>query len=98
MDKELKLIIILFVSIICLLVGVLTFSNGAEIKSLKNGTSAYSTIIIDGKEYETSTIKEIKARTRYDLETEFEITFNDDTKVFFTNNSYSLKDKKPEEN
>lgn len=69
-----------------------------EIKSLKNGTSAYSTIVIDGKEYETNAIKEIKAKTRYDLETEFEITFNDDTKAFFTNNNYSLKDKKPEEN
>lgn len=97
MNKELKLITILFALIICLMVGVLTCSNSVEIKNLKNRTSVYSTIVIDGKEYETNTIKEIKAKTRYDLETEFEITFNDDTKVFFTNNNYSLRNKKLEE-
>ena len=98
MNKELKLITILFALVICLGVGVLTCSNSMEIKNLKNSTSVYSTIVIDGKEYKTSTIKEIKAKTRYDLETEFELTFNDDTKVFFTNNNYSLKDKKLKEN
>lgn len=79
---------------ILLLVGVVKWDAYSSEVVFKNDISQYTTLVVNGEEYNTEDIVSVECIAGVYQEDKFTITLKDGTKVFFLENTYTLRNKK----
>jgi len=85
---------ILIVICILLLIGVVKLDAYVSEVAFRDDISQYTTLIVNGEEYNTEDIVNVKCIAGIYQENKFTITLKDGTKVFFLKNTYTLRNKK----
>lgn len=85
---------ILIVVCILLLIGVVKFDAYASEVVFRDDISQYATLVVNGEEYNTEDIVNVKCIAGIYQENKFTITLKDGTKIFFLKNTYTLRNKK----
>lgn len=93
-DAPLWVYLTVIVICILLLIGVVKWDSYASKTVFENEISQYTTLVVNGEEYNTEDIVNVKCIAGIYQENKFTITLKDGTKVFFLKNTYTLKNKK----
>lgn len=92
--KEFIAVFIIFWIAIGLLVGVLKWKASDNEKDFMIEISSYETISINGEDYNTDEVTSVISHAGVYEEDAYEIILKDGTKIYFSANGYTLKDKK----
>lgn len=92
--KEFVAVIILFIVCICILLGIVKLKANSNEKDFMTEISSYETISINGEDYKTDEVTTVTSHPGIYEEDAYEIILKDGTKIYFSANSYALKDKK----
>jgi len=92
--KEFVAVIILFIVCIGILLGIVKLKANSNEKDFMTEISSYETISINGEDYDTDEVVTVTSRVGIYEEDAYEIILKDGTKIYFSANGYTLKDKK----
>ena len=92
--KEFVAVIVLFVVSIGILLGVIKLKANSNEKDFMAEISSYETISINGENYDTDEVITVTSHVGICEEDAYEIILKDGTKIYFSANGYTLKDKK----
>ena len=92
--KEIGAVLILFVVSIGILLGITKLKVNSNEKDFMAEISSYETISINGEEYKTDEVTSVTSHPGMYEEDAYEIVLKDGTKIYFSANGYTLKDKK----
>lgn len=92
--KEFVAVIIFFVVCVGILVGVVKLKGNSLEKDFMTEISSYKTISISGEDYNTDEVVTVTAHPGVYEEDAYEIILKDGTKIHFSANGYTLKDKR----
>lgn len=92
--KEFVAVIILFVVCIGILIGVIKLKANSNEKDFMTEISSYETISINGEDYDTDEVVTVTSHVGIYEEDAYEIILKDGTKIYFSANGYTLKDKR----
>jgi len=84
-------VLILIFLFILLLAGLQSCESRVGKEDFEKEIEGYSTIVVNGEEFQIKDIVEINYTTQYYEEDHIEIILSDGTKVIFTEGSYTLK-------
>ena len=93
-EPPLWIFLVMIVVSILLLVGLAKWDAYSSEVVFRNETSQYTTLVVNGEEYNTEDIVNVKCIAGIYQEDKFTITLKDGTKVFFLENTYTLRNKK----
>ena len=86
--------LVVIVVCILLLIGVVKWDAYLGEVVFRNDISQYTTLVVNGEEYNTEDIVSVECMAGIYQEDKLIITLKDGTKVFFLENTYTLKNKK----
>lgn len=92
--KEVAAVLILFVVCIGVLLGVIKLKANSNEKDFMTEISSYETISINGEDYKTDEVTTVTSHPGIYEEDAYEIVLKDGTKIYFSANGYTLKDKR----
>lgn len=92
--KEFVAVLILFVVCIGILIGVVKLKANSNEKDFMTEISSYETISINGEDYKTDEVTTVTSHPGIYEEDAYEIVLKDGTKIYFSANGYTLKDKR----
>lgn len=92
--KEFIAVFIIFWIAIGLLVGAIKWKGNSNEKDFMTEISSYETISINGEDYNTDEVTSVTSHVGIYEEDAYEIVLKDGTKIYFSANGYTLKDKK----
>lgn len=92
--KEVGAVLILFVVSIGILLGVIKLKANSNEKNFMTEISSYETISINGEDYKTDEVTTVTSHPGIYEEDAYEIVLKDGTKIYFSANGYTLKDKR----
>lgn len=92
--KEVGAVLILFVVSIGILLGVIKLKANSNEKDFMTEISSYETISINGENYDTDEVVTVTSHVGIYEEDAYEIILKDGTKIYFSANGYTLKDKR----
>jgi hypothetical protein len=92
--KEFVAVIVLFIVCIGVLLGVVKLKANSNEKDFMTEISSYETISINGEDYKTGEVTMVTSHPGIYEEDAYEIVLKDGTKIYFSANGYTLKDKK----
>lgn len=92
--KEFIAVFILFWVVVGLLFGALKWKANDNEKDFMIEISSYETISINGEDYNTDEVTSVTSHPGVYEEDSYEIILKDGTKVRFSANGYTLKDKR----
>lgn len=92
--KEVAAVLILFVVCIGVLLGVIKLKANSNEKDFMTEISSYETISINGENYDTDEVVTVTSHVGIYEEDAYEIILKDGTKIYFSANGYTLKDKR----
>lgn len=92
--KEVGAVLILFVVSIGILLGVIKLKANSNEKDFMTEISSYETISINGEDYKTDEVTTVTSHPGIYEEDAYEIVLKDGTKIYFSANGYTLKDKR----
>lgn len=92
--KEFIAVLILFVVCIGILLGVIKLKANSNEKDFMTEISSYETISINGEDYNTDEVTTVTSHPGIYEEDAYEIILKDGTKIYFSANGYTLKDKR----
>ena len=92
--KEFAAVLILFVVSIGILLGVIKLKANSNEKDFMTEISSYETISINGENYDTDDVVTVTSHVGIYEEDAYEIILKDGTKIYFSANGYTLKDKR----
>ena len=86
--------LVVIVVFILLIIGVVKLDAYANKTVFEDDISKYTTLVVNGEEYNTEDIVNVECVAAIYQEDKFIITLKDGTKVFFLKNTYTLRNKK----
>lgn len=86
--------LVVIVVCILLLVGLVELDAHSTEAVFRNDISQYTTLVVNGEEYNTEDIVSVECNATIYQEDKLIITLKDGTKVFFLENTYTLRNKK----
>lgn len=92
--KEFVAVIILFIVCIGILLGIVKLKANSNEKDFMTEISSYETISINGENYDTDEVVTVTSHVGIYEEDAYEIILKDGTKIYFSANGYTLKDKR----
>lgn len=92
--KEFIAVIILFIVCIGILLGIIKLKANSNEKDFMTEISSYETISINGENYDTDEVVTVTSHVGIYEEDAYEIILKDGTKIYFSANGYTLKDKR----
>lgn len=92
--KEFIAVFIIFWIAIGLLVGAIKWKGNSNEKDFMTEISLYETISINGEDYNTDEVTSVTSHVGIYEEDAYEIVLKDGTKIYFSANGYTLKDKR----
>ena len=92
--KEFIAVFILFVVCVGILLGIIKLKANSNEKDFMTEISSYETISINGENYDTDEVVTVTSHVGIYEEDAYEIILKDGTKIYFSANGYTLKDKR----
>lgn len=92
--KEFIAVFIIFCVAVGLLFGAIKWKGNSNEKDFMAEISSYETISINGEDYKTDEVTSVTSHVGIYEEDAYEIVLKDGTKIYFSANGYTLKDKK----
>ena len=92
--KEFIAVLVLFVVCIGILIGIIKLKANSNEKDFMTEISSYETISINGENYDTDEVVTVTSHVGIYEEDAYEIVLKDGTKIYFSANGYTLKDKR----
>lgn len=92
--KEFIAVLVLFVACIGILLGIIKLKANSNEKDFMTEISSYETISINGENYDTDEVVTVTSHVGIYEEDAYEIILKDGTKIYFSANGYTLKDKR----
>lgn len=92
--KEFIAVFIIFWIAVGLLVGAIKWKANKNEKEFMTEISSYETISINGEDYNTDEVTSVTSHPGVYEEDAYEIILKDGTKIYFSANGYTLKDKR----
>lgn len=92
--KEFIAVLALFVVCIGILLGTIKLKANSNEKDFMTEISSYETISINGENYDTDEVVTVTSHIGIHEEDAYEIILKDGTKIYFSANGYTLKDKR----
>lgn len=92
--KEFIAVFILFIVCIGILLGIIKLKANSNEKDFMTEISSYETISINGENYDTDEVVTVTSHVGIYEEDAYEIILKDGTKIYFSANGYTLKDKR----
>ena len=92
--KEFIAVLVLFVACIGILLGIIKLKANSNEKDFMTEISSYETISINGESYDTDEVVTVTSHVGIYEEDAYEIILKDGTKICFSANGYTLKDKR----
>ena len=86
--------LITIVICVLLIIGLAKWNAYSSEAVFRNEISQYTTLVVNGEEYNTEDIVNVDCIAGFYQEDKFTITLKDGTKVFFLENTYTLRNKK----
>lgn len=92
--KEFIAVFVIFCIVVGLLFGFIKLESNKNEKEFMTEISSYETISINGEDYKTDEVTSVTSHPGVYEEDSYEIVLKDGTKIYFSANGYTLKDKK----
>lgn len=92
--KEFIAVFVIFWIAVGLLVGAVKWKSNSNEKDFMTEISSYETISINGEDYNTDEVTSVTSHVGIYEEDAYEIILKDGTKIYFSANGYTLKDKR----
>lgn len=92
--KDFIAVFIIFCIAVGLLVGSIKWKANKNEKEFMTEISSYETISINGEDYNTDEVTSVTSHPGVYEEDAYEIILKDGTKIHFSANGYTLKDKR----
>lgn len=92
--KEFIAVLVLFVVCMGILIGIIKLKANSNEKDFMTEISSYETISINGENYDTDEVVTVTSHVGIYEEDAYEIILKDGTKIYFSANGYTLKDKR----